>query len=283
MPFLERRITSFDNLSLYLRDYGNPLDPRVPLFCLGGLTRNSKDFESLAERYSSDGRRVICPDYRGRGQSQYDANWSNYDPRTYIRDIQDILAALNVHRVVVVGTSLGGILGMGMAAAMPTALAAVVMNDVGPVVETEGLDFIIDYIKEDRPHDDWDAAVVTIKRMLPNLTFQDEGIWLRMAENTFRRCDDGKLRFDWDVNIAKPLLASDYEIPDMWPLFRALSDIPALVLRGAESDILSPACFAEMQTVKPDLVAVEIPRAGHVPTLAEPESRAALDDFLGRH
>ncbi len=283
MPFLERRITSFDNLSLYLRDYGNPLDPRVPLFCLGGLTRNSKDFESLAERYSSDGRRVICPDYRGRGQSQYDANWSNYDPRTYIRDIQDILAALNVHRVVVVGTSLGGILGMGMAAAMPTALAAVVMNDVGPVVETEGLDFIIDYIKEDRPHDDWDAAVVTIKRMLPNLTFQDEGIWLRMAENTFRRYDDGKLRFDWDVNIAKPLLASDYEIPDMWPLFRALADIPALVLRGAESDILSPACFAEMQTVKPDLVAVEIPRAGHVPTLAEPESRAALDDFLGRH
>ena len=283
MPFLERRITSFDNLSLYVRDYGDPLDSRAPLFCLGGLTRNSKDFESLAERYSSDGRRVICPDYRGRGQSQYDPNWSNYDPRTYIRDIRDVLAALNVHRVVVMGTSLGGILGMGMAAAMPTALAAVIMNDVGPVVETDGLDFIIDYIKVDRPHDDWDAAVVTIQNMLPNLAFQDEGIWLKMAENTFRRCDDGKLRFDWDVNIAKPLLASDYEIPNMWPLFRALKDIPTLVLRGAESDILSPACFAEMQVVKPDMIAVEIPRAGHVPTLAEPESRAALDDFLGRH
>lgn len=283
MSYLERRITTFDNLSLYVRDYGNPLDLRVPLFCLGGLTRNSKDFESLAERYSADGRRVICPDYRGRGQSQYDPNWANYDPRTYIRDIQDIFAALNVHRVVVVGTSLGGILGMGMGTAMPTALAAVVMNDVGPVVETEGLDFIIDYIKEDRPHDDWDAAVVTIKKMLPNLIFQDESIWLKMAENTFRKCDDGKLRFDWDVNIAKPLLASDYKIPDMWPLFRALVDIPALVLRGAESDILSPECFAEMQKVKPDLVAVEIPRAGHVPTLAEPESRAALDEFLGRY
>lgn len=283
MPFLERRITSFDNLSLYVRDYGDPLDSRVPLFCLGGLTRNSKDFDSLAERYSSDGRRVICPDYRGRGQSHYDPNWSNYDPRTYIRDIRDVLAALNVHRVVVVGTSLGGILGMGMAAAMPTALAAVVMNDVGPVVETDGLDLIIDYIKVDRPHDDWDAAVVTIQNMLPNLTFQDQGIWLKMAENTFRRCDDGKLRFDWDVNIAKPMLASDYEIPNMWPLFRALRDIPALVLRGAESDILSPTCFAEMQAIKPDMIAIEIPRAGHVPTLAEPESRAALDDFLGRH
>ena len=86
-----------------------------------------------------------------------------------------------------------------------------------------------------------------------------------MAENTFRRCDGGKLRFDWDVNIAKPLLASDYEIPNMWPLFRALKDIPTLVLRGARSDILSPACFAEMQVVKPDMIAVEI-RGRGVPT-----------------
>ena len=167
MPYIERRVTSFDNLSLYVRDYGDPLDPRVPLFCLGGLTRNCKDFESLAERYSADGRRVICPDYRGRGQSAYDPDWRNYDPRTYIRDIQDLLSALNLHHVVVVGTSLGGILGMGMAVAMPTALAAVVMNDVGPKVETGGLDFIINYIKQDRPQDDWDGAVATIKTMLP--------------------------------------------------------------------------------------------------------------------
>jgi pimeloyl-ACP methyl ester carboxylesterase len=283
MPFRERRITSHDNLSLYVRDYGNPLDGRPPLFCLGGLTRNSKDFESFAEKYSKDGRRVVCPDYRGRGQSDYDPDWRNYDPRTYIRDIQDLLAASNLHHVVVVGTSLGGILGMGMAAAMPTALAALVMNDVGPKVETGGLNFIIDYIKEDRPHDNWDAAVETIKTMLPNLTFQDDEIWLKMAQNTFRKKDDGRLYFDWDVDIAKPLLEPSYAIPDMWPLFRALKNVPTLVLRGAESDILSRECFAEMQLVKPDLVAVEIPRAGHVPTMAEPESRAALDNFLGKH
>lgn len=283
MPYTERRVTSFDNLSLYVRDYGNPLDPRAPLFCLGGLTRNSKDFESLAERYSSDGRRVICPDYRGRGQSEYDTDWQNYDPRIYIRDIQDLLSALNVHHVVVVGTSLGGILGMGMAVAMPGALAAVVMNDVGPKVETGGLDFIINYIKEDRPHDNWDAAVATIKTMLPNLTFQDDGIWLKMAQNTFRERDDGRLYFDWDVNIVKPMLDSSYEIPDMWPLFRALKNVPTLVLRGAESDILSRETFAQMQEVKPDMGAVEIPRAGHVPTMAEPESRAALEAFFGAH
>lgn len=283
MPFIERRITSFDNLSLYVRDYGDPLDSRAPLFCLGGLTRNCKDFESLAERYSADGRRVICPDYRGRGQSAYDTNWRNYDPRVYIRDIQNLLAALNLHHVVVVGTSLGGILGMGMAVAMPGALAAVIMNDVGPKVETGGLDFIINYIKEDRPHDDWDGAVATIKTMLPNLTFQDEGIWLKMAQNTFREREDGRLYFDWDVNLVKPMLVSSYEIPDMWPLFRALKNVPALALRGAESDILSRETFAQMQEVKPDLVAVEIPRAGHVPTMAEPESRAALEAFLGSH
>ena len=283
MPYIERRITSFDNLSLYVRDYGNPLDPRAPLFCLGGLTRNCKDFESLAERYSDDGRRVICPDYRGRGQSAYDPDWRNYDPRIYIRDIQDLLSALNAHHVVVVGTSLGGILGMGMAVAMPTALAAVVMNDVGPKVETSGLDFIINYIKEDRPHDDWDGAVATIKTMLPNLTFQDDGIWLKMAQNTFREREDGKLYFDWDVNIVKPMLDSSYAIPDMWPLFRALKNVPTLVLRGAESDILSSETFAEMQKVKPDMIGVEIPRAGHVPTMAEPESRAALEAFLGSH
>ena len=253
------------------------------MFCLGGLTRNSKDFESFAEKYAKDGRRVVCPDYRGRGRSDYDPDWRNYDPRAYIRDIQDLLTALNLDHVVVVGTSLGGILGMGMAAAMPTALSALVMNDVGPEVETGGLNFIIDYIKEDRPHDDWDAAVETIKTMLPNLTFQDDGIWLKMAQNTFQEKADGKLYFDWDVDIAKPLLEPSYAIPDMWSLFRALKQVPTLVLRGAESDILSPDCFARMQEVKPDLVAVEIPRAGHVPTMAEPESRAALDDFLGKH
>lgn len=283
MPFRERRITTYDNLSLYVRDYGSALDTRPPLFCLGGLTRNSKDFESFAEKFSADGRRIVCPDYRGRGRSDYDPNWRNYHPGTYIRDIQDLLAALNLHSVVVVGTSLGGILGMGMAAAMPTMLSALVMNDVGPEVETGGLNFIIDYIKEDRPHDDWDAAVRTIKTMLPNLAFQDEGIWLKMAQNTFREKEDGRLYFDWDVDIAKPMLESSYAIPDMWPLFRALKTVPTLVLRGAESDILSAGCFARMQEVKPDLVAVEIPRAGHVPTLAEPESRAALDDFLGKH
>ena len=283
MSYTERKVTSFDNLSLYIRDYGNPRDSRAPLLCLGGLTRNCKDFEALAECYSADGRRVICPDYRGRGQSDYDTDWRNYDPRTYIRDIQDVMAALNVHHIIVIGTSLGGILGMGMAVAMPSTLVAVVMNDVGPKVETGGLGFIVNYIRKDSPHDDWDNAVTTIKTMLPNLKFQDESIWLKMAQNTFREGEDGRLYFDWDVDIVKPMLKSSYTIPDMWPLFRALKHVPTLVLRGAESDILSRKTFRQMQDVKPDMIGVEIPGVGHVPTLAEPESRAALEAFFASH
>ena len=283
MPYRERFITSFDNLSLYLRDYGNRMDSRTPLLCLGGLTRNSKDFDSFAEWYSADGRRVICPDYRGRGRSAYDRNWRNYNPSIYIRDIQDILTTLNACHVIVLGTSLGGMLGMAMAAVIPSALAGLVMNDIGPKIETDGLKLIVEYINKDRPQDDWDSAVTAIRRMLPDLVFQDEGAWLKMTQNTFRECDDGKLRFDWDVKIAKTISDSGYVIPDMWKYFKALQHIPALALRGQQSNILSPSCFTQMKVVKPDLFTVEIPRAGHTPTLAEPESLAALDEFFQKY
>jgi len=283
MLYDERKVTSFDNLSLYVRDYGDPLDSRHPLLCLGGLTRNCKDFEDLAERYSSSGRRVICLDYRGRGQSDYDKNWRNYEPKTYIRDIGDVLTALDLHSVVIVGTSLGGIIGMGMAAANPCALSGLVMNDIGPEVQNNGLKKIINYIKHDRPQANLDDAIATIKKMLPSLSFQDETIWTKMVLNTFRKCDDGKLRFDWDLQIVKPLLQPKYKIPNLWPLFRGLKQIPTLVIRGAQSDILSQDCFYKMKTEKPDIYTVEVPETGHTPALSEPESCAALDKFLGRY
>ena len=121
MSFRERRVTSQDNLSLYLRDYGDPLSSATPVLCLGGLTRNSKDFRELAERLAGQ-RRVICPDYRGRGRSAYDPIWRNYTPTAYLTDVFHILSALNLHRVIVVGTSLGGLLAMGLGATMPSSL-----------------------------------------------------------------------------------------------------------------------------------------------------------------
>lgn len=278
MAYRERRITSQDNLSLYLRDYGDPLSPRTPLLCLTGLTRNSKDFHELALSLSRE-RRVICPDYRGRGRSQYDTDWRNYAPPTYLGDIRQILAALNVHKVVVVGTSLGGLLAMGLGAMMPTALAGVVLNDIGPHIEAKGLGAIIDYIRQDRPQADLDAAGQMLKSMIPSLSRRDPDIWRKVAENTFRMGDDGMLHFDWDPSIVLPLLKSP-GIPDLWPYFHTLRRLPVLCIRGGISDLLSEASLERMIQEKPEMKHVTVPDTGHAPTLSEPEVEQPLHDFI---
>ena len=279
MSFRERRFASQDGLDLYFRDYGDPLAEATPVLCLGGLTRNAKDFHRLATRLSA-GRRVLCPDYRGRGRSAYDPNWRNYRAETYLADLGHLLAATNVHRAVVVGTSLGGLLAMGLAAARPTALAAVVLNDIGPDIAMDGLRPIVEYIRIDRPQASREAAVETLKALLPGVAFQDEGDWEAMLDNTYRVGADGLLRFDWDVAIARPLLARGAALPDMWPLFRALARVPLLAIRGERSDVLTPDCFDRMAAARPDLRRVVVPGAGHAPTLGEPESLAAIDAFL---
>lgn len=283
MSHRERTITSQDNLQLYFRDYGDAAWTTTPILCLTGLTRNSKDFHDLALRLSESGRRVICPDYRGRGRSQYDRNWRNYRPQTYVHDVRNLLAATGAHRVIVIGTSLGGIIAMALGAAQPSALAAVVLNDVGPEIHIPGLAAIIDYIRVDRPQPDLETAIATAHKMLPNLSFRDPEVWRKLAENTYRRGADGLLHFDWDVNIVMPMLQPDGPAPDLWPFFRALRRVPTLALRGARSDILTQACFERMAEAKPDLVRALIPETGHAPSLQEPEAQAALDGFISHH
>ena len=278
MAYVERRVTSQDNLDLYLRDYGDPLSPATPVLCLTGLTRNSADFAEFAERLAVD-RRVICPDYRGRGRSAYDPDWRNYLPTTYLNDIFHTVSALNLHHFAVVGTSLGGLLAMGLGATMPSALAGVVLNDVGPHIEATGLGAIIKYIEVDRPQPDMEAAAATLKTMLPNLSRRDDRIWHKVAENTFRMGDDGQLHFDWDPDIVKPLLQNP-TIPDLWPLFRALSHVPVMAIRGEISDLLSADCLDRMSAEMPELISVVVPETGHAPTLDEPEVREVLDGFI---
>lgn len=280
-PYRERHYSSQDNLRLYYRDYGDPRAAATPVLCLGGLTRNAKDFHELAVRLSGQ-RRVLAPDYRGRGRSAYDPNWRNYNVRTYLDDIRHLLAVADMHRVAVIGTSLGGILAMGMATAYPTLLAGAVLNDVGPVVELEGLAHIIEYIRIDRPQPDLESAIATIRKMLPRVQFRDPAVWRKMVEHTYRTGDDGMLHFDWDVAIVRPLLEPDEPTPDLWPLFRALNRVPALALRGEVSEILSPETFAAMARAKPDLVQLTVAGTGHTPTLSEPEVAQAIDGFLAR-
>lgn len=278
--FRERRFTAQDGLSLYYRDYGDPLAVAVPVLCLPGLARNSKDFHRLA-KLLGETRRVVCPDYRGRGRSDYDPDSDNYQPGTYLNDLRHLLAVAGLHRAVVVGTSMGGLLACAMGAAMPGALAGVVLNDVGPDIGGEGFGRIMDYLSKDNPQPDWDSAVRAFKAMLPRLGLRTEADWRAAAEATWYEGEDGLLHYDWDLHIIDPL-AKNHPLPDLWALYRSLRHVPVLAVRGGASDVLLPETFEKMATEHPGLERLTIEGVGHVPSLTEPESTDAIDRFLAR-
>lgn len=284
MPFREGTVTAQDGKRLYYRDYGPRVGSPVPAVCLGGLTRNSADFHRVASRLSRDGRRVVCPDYRGRGRSDYDRDWRNYAPKGLVYDLTVMLTALDIGAVVAIGTSLGGLLAMGLAAARPTAVKGALLNDVGPELNLAGAERVRDYVSEDRVHRDWDSAVADLKTMMPDISVPDpkEENWLRIARTTWRRGEDGLLHYDFDLNVARTLIDPN-EVPDLWPLFRALGRVPVAVVRGADSDLLLPATVERMAAARGgDLIAATVPGVGHAPNLDEPESREAIDALLAR-
>lgn len=274
-------VTARDGTRLALSE--TPPDPDKParptVLCLGGITRNSHDFDRLAPRLAARGHRVLALNLRGRGESGRAADPASYEPAMYLDDIRQVLAATGSHRVVVIGTSLGGFLAMGMAVAMPTVLAGAVLNDSGPDLPADGLDEILGYIEAAPIYADWDAAVAAVKTMLPDLNLS-EAEWRLCAQGCFRETSDGRVAADWDPKIAMPLRKGGGAVPDLWSLFAALRPFPTLALRGALSALLSEDCFARMAAVHPQLQQTVIPNRGHAPTLDEPESRAAIDAYL---
>jgi pimeloyl-ACP methyl ester carboxylesterase len=271
---------SHDGLKLYYRDFA-PEKSAVPVLCLPGLTRNSRDFEDLARRLSQN-RRVLTPDLRGRGYSEHDPDWRNYRPGTYATDIWTLLDGLAIPQVIVVGTSLGGLIAMVMAVQDAKRLRGVVMNDVGPEIAPEGLARIQAYTGRLPPVASWDEAIAQTKEVygvtLPGLT-EDE--WRRMARRVYREDADGVPRPDIDPAIGRAVRESGPQTRDAWQAFDALHDTPLLVIRGAMSDILAEETVVRMQERKPDLIAVTVPDRGHVPLLNEPESISAIDKFIG--
>ena len=173
--FTDRYVRAQDGLRLYARDYEPPpsAQPGTAVLCLAGMTRNSKDFAHVAAALSAH-RRVICLDYRGRGRSAYDADWHHYEPTVYLNDILHLLTALNLHEVIVVGTSLGGLLAMGLAVARPSLLVGAVMNDIGPDVAPEGLAHILEFFAHDRPLPDWPAVIAQLRLSFNYLELGDD-------------------------------------------------------------------------------------------------------------
>jgi pimeloyl-ACP methyl ester carboxylesterase len=280
MAFSERRVQSADGLALAVRDLPGPLGgSRVPVLCLPGLTRNARDFEALAAELARE-RRVLSPDLRGRGRSAWDPEPAHYRPATYLADVLRILDELRVPRVIAIGTSLGGLLTMLLAAARPEALAAAVLNDIGPVLEPEGIARIRAYVGRGGAMKSWGAAAAAC-RDAQGIAFPglDDAGWLAFARRTCIEGPDGAVRFDYDPRIAEAV-ADPAPSSDPWLLWRPLLAIPTLVVRGEISDILSIGTLAEMKRRKPDLHTVTVPGRGHAPLLDEPEALQAIRSFL---
>jgi pimeloyl-ACP methyl ester carboxylesterase len=198
----------------------------------------------------------------------------------HVEDVRHLLIVTGVHAVVVLGTSFGGLLAMGLAAALPTTVRGVVLNDVGPEFDPTGLPTILDFIAHDSTPASWDDAVALLKRTFPNLPARDDAGWRRIAELTWQPDAAGRLRVEWDTRIVAPLMGD--HPGDLWPMFRALRRLPVLAIRGARSDVLSQACFDRMARELPGLARASVPDVGHAPALDEPPAQAALDAFLAR-
>ena len=284
--FVDRRWTSREGLSLYARDYaGEGGEARLPVVCLHGLTRNSKDFEDVAPRIAATGRRVIVPDTRGRGRSAYDPQPERYDPKVYARDILRLMDQLGISRAVFLGTSMGGIITMMIAALRRRAIAAAILNDVGPEVDKAGVDRILSYAGKFRPIVNWEDAVshvrLTSGSAFPNNSDAD---WKLFAERTFRE-EGGVPTFDYDPAIMVPMSKGPPKTRSVFGmlLFRRLArSRPTLLIRGELSDLLSERIAARMKRNAPSLETVVVPGVGHAPVLTEPAAVAAIDEFLAR-
>ena len=275
----DRFWTSPDGLRLHFRDYAGPTD-RPPILCLHGLTRNSRDFADFAARYAGEWR-VIAPDFRGRGESDRDPQPKRYAPAVYAADIVGLLDMLQVRQAVFVGTSLGGLVTMVIAAKTPRRIAGTVLNDVGPELDPRGLARIADYVGKPVRFDDWNAAAAALAQRHsaahPNYRAMD---WDRYARRICRERDGGII-FDYDMAIADNFRAArPAPAVDAWPHFHALSGAPLLILRGQLSDLLAASVAQAMVEAHPNAQLVTVAGVGHPPDLAEPEAVAAIDRLL---
>lgn len=280
-------ISAPDGLRLHARCYGPRRAEAVTVVCLPGLARTAADFEVLAQALANDAakpRRVLALDYRGRGLSAYDRDPANYAFPTELADVLAVLAALDAMPAVFVGTSRGGILTMLLASVRPTAIAGVVLNDIGPVIEPKGLMRIKGYVgKLPQPRDFAEGAEI-LRRLFdaqfPKLSHDD---WLTAARRTFKE-DNGRLVPTYDVNLAKTMAGVDFErpLPPLWAAFDALAKVPVMVIRGQNSDLLSSATVQAMQARHPGLETLEVPDQGHTPLLVEADVIARIAGFIGR-
>ncbi len=280
--YAEHFFQSRDGLKLYYRDYAGAQD-KLPVLCLHGLTRDSRDFDFLAQRLAPQ-RRLIVPDQRGRGRSQHDRRWYNYQPAVYIDDMWTLLNELKLARVIIIGTSLGGLMGIAMASLRRTAIAALVLNDVGPEIDPDGLARIRSYVGRFPEVCTWEQASQQLREMFATAFPDfDDASWMQFARRTFAEDENGLPRPSSDPAIGDAMRAIPMPpgaTQAMWFAFASLRGMPMLAFRGERSDLLSAATFDRMQREVPGLIRVTVPNRGHPPQLDEPVCVEAIEAFL---
>jgi pimeloyl-ACP methyl ester carboxylesterase len=271
-----------DGLRLHARLYGELGTRHLPVVCLPGLARSAVDFHHLATSLALDGRAVLAVDYRGRGLSDHDPDPTHYTVAVETADLLALLAEITITEAVVVGTSRGGLIGMGLAAQKPELVRGLVLNDIGPVIELSGLLRIKSYVgRLPAPHDLAEGAAILRSVFAAQFPDLGEEAWLAWAEATWEE-RDGALVLSYDPALAATLEALDAEtqVPDLWPLFEALAEIPLLVIRGALSDLLSAETLAGMAERNPNLQTITVARQGHAPLLQSPDLVREIGDFV---
>ncbi|AGS21220.1 alpha/beta fold hydrolase [Rhizobium etli] len=286
--FQERFYSSSDGLTLYARDYrpeAAATAEKLPVICLPGLTRNARDFHPLALllcQDKTDPRRVITLDLRGRGNSAWDENKANYNLAVEMADIVAACAAFGIERAIFIGTSRGGLILHLIAATRPDLLEAVVLNDIGPLIEAEGLALIRDYLNSGRRPADW-AEVAEILRENHGASFTalGEHDWREMALALYRDVG-GRPVADFDPTIAEALKSIDFSqpLPDLWAQFESLSRVPLMLIRGENSPLLSQETASKMARLHPGLILHSAEGQGHAPLLHLGNIPAVIRAFL---
>lgn len=267
------RFTTSDGLSLHYTDDGEG----TPILCLSGLTRNGTDFDYVAPHLADC--RLIRLDYRGRGRSDWAA------PETYTvpveaRDAVELLDHLELPRAAVLGTSRGGLIAMTLAATAKDRLAGVCLNDIGPVIAAEGLQVIMGYIGRNPRHRTHSEAIADRALLLAGFENVPSSRWEEEVRKHYDETPEG-LRINYDPALREAVEAAGAQpAPDLWPLFDAMEGLPLALVRGANSDLLSPETAAEMRRRRPDMIFAEVPDRGHIPFLDEPEAVAALREWI---
>jgi len=292
--------TSDDGLRLSARDYAAGLQANaasghvapahlpahLPILCLHGLTRNAADFDEFAPRIAALGRRVLALDVRGRGLSAHDPQPDNYNPKVYAKDVETLLDNLGIERAIFVGTSMGGLITMTLAARNIERIAAAVLNDIGPVISARGLARIAGYAGKAVHPASWGEAAGVVKQ-INHCAFPDypDREWDKWARRAFAPDENGRLRPRYDPNIALSLQNGKLRPTSLGArkAFRALtSQRPTLLVRGVLSDLLEARQADWMRRAAPLMEYVEVPDVGHAPMLTEPEAFDAIVRILAK-